>query len=963
LTDVRLPLSPEKWVKIRDIYDRLLNVPEAERIALAHTLCEGDTEIEAETWSLLSAHAKAGSFLHGPAAEALESIASKKFRRELCIGTVLATRFRILELLNTGGMGSVYEAFDSELQEVVALKTIRPEIASEAAIIDRFKQEVRQARQITHPNVCRVYDLFNHDLGPGDRIWFLTMQLLPGTTLLDHIRKNGPVPAKEAFVLVQQMVAGLTAAHQHGIIHRDFKSSNVMLVPDAEGSVQAVITDFGLALQTTAVGLMENSAGQGTPSYVAPEQWNKGVVAPAGDQYSLGVVMCEMLTGERPTTASRNEGSAPPARLPAGKSLDARWESAIRRCLEVNPANRFASLDDLLAAIDPGRVRRMVIRWTAAAAALSVLVALGFLIVKTANELPTLADLKQITPEMDFSVGASLSRDARTITYVSDRANPGNQDVWIQQLPDGPSRRLTTNPAVDEHPSVSPDGKTVAFESSRNHPGIYDVDVESGTERFLVPGGHEPQFSSVDRSIVYWTGDEYLVQPGSKIYRYDLNSGRSTRLAPERTDAADPVWNSDGQHILFVACGGRDSHFPACNDWWVTRSDGSPARNTGAKAILDAQQLHATGYFGGWQGSTAVFSALHGSSTGLWSIKIDPESGRVYGMAEQLLPGNDRDFIITSSLAGNSLAFCQMNPAMHIWRIDNATHAADAKTYRVTHDPEFDFDPSVSGDGNWLVFARGYSDDRKLYIADTSSRTERALNLPGSSKLAPILNQSGSSMAYEAVDNGVPSIYLADLKGGQRKLCTGCRYPTGWLQQPESLIYADEALSEIRAVDISGANARTILSIPGKSVGDGVWSAQNHFILYTVSTPDYLGQIFATRLQRGASQPEGQPIKITEQSEVSRKPAWSGDGRTIFYLSKRDGFWCVWGQRFDPGLGQLVGKPFPIRHFHDLKLSPMEIGKSEFNLSASGDSLYLNVVETGGTIWVGKLVHKSLLTK
>src|SRR5277367_3723406 len=89
LTDVRLPLSAEKWVKIRDIYDRLLSVPESERIALAHTLCEGDTEIEAETWSLLSAHARAGSFLHGPAAEALESIASKKSRRELIIGTVL----------------------------------------------------------------------------------------------------------------------------------------------------------------------------------------------------------------------------------------------------------------------------------------------------------------------------------------------------------------------------------------------------------------------------------------------------------------------------------------------------------------------------------------------------------------------------------------------------------------------------------------------------------------------------------------------------------------------------------------------------------------------------------------------------------------------------------------------------------------------------------------------------------
>jgi len=962
LTEVRSPLSPEKWAKIRDIYTRLLNVPEHERMALAQQLCEGDAQIESETWSLLSAHARAGSFLQKPAIAAFECPPDGISRGELSIGTVLSSRFQILTLLNTGGMGSVYEAFDSELQEVLALKTIRTEIASEPAIIERFKQEVRQARQITHPNVCRVYDLFNHDFGPGDRLWFLTMQLLAGPTLLDHLHKNGPVPIKQAFVLVEQMVAGLSAAHEHGIIHRDFKSSNVMLVPDTAESVRAVITDFGLAMQTTAADHPESAAGQGTPAYVAPEQWVKGIVAPAGDQYSLGVVMCEMLTGVRPAPPAEGEEPPQPARLPAGKTLDARWESAIRRCLEANPKDRFPSLQDLVAAIDPDRRRRLVLRWAAAAAALVMLAALGFMIARATNELPTLVDIKQITPGMDFSVGASLSHDAKTITYVSDRAESGNQDVWIQQLPDGPARRLTTNPAVDEHPTLSPDGKTVAFESSRDHPGIYITGLDGEEEKLLVPDGHEPQFSPIDRSIIYWTGDEYEVQPGSKIYRYDLNNDHPVPLVPEMMDAANPIWSSDGQHILFVGCGERSTQFPDCKDWWVTGRDGTHTHSTGTMTILNAQQLHPTGYFGGWQGNTVIFSALHNSSMGLWSIKIDPESGRASGMAEQLLPGNDRDFIITSSLAGNSLAFCQMNPAMHIWRIDNAIHPAGARAYKVTRDPEFDFGPSVSGDGRWLVFARGFSKDRKLYIENTSSGAERTLPAAGTSKLAPILNQSDTAVAYEAMDGEMPSIFLADLNGGQRKLCSGCRNPTGWLQ-PESLLHANEALSEIRAVDVSGGNERTILSIKGKSVRDAVWSAQNHFMLYTLSSPDFFGQIFAVRLQPGASRAEEQPIKITEQSDMSRKPVWSGDGRTIFYLSKRDGFWCVWGQGFDPDHGQIVGKPFPVHHFHDLKLSPMEISESEFNLSAFGDSLYMNVVETGGTIWVGRLAHKSLLTK
>ena len=163
-------------------------------------------------------------------------------------GKVVAGRFEIVRFLNCGGMGEVYEAWDSELREHIALKTIRPEIAANPAIIDRFKREVRQARVISHENVCRVYEVFSHAEGDGERVWFLTMELLKGQTLSERLQQRGPVREEEAIKLIDQMIAGLAAAHAHGIVHRDFKSSNVMLIPTEHEDIRVIITDFGLSL-------------------------------------------------------------------------------------------------------------------------------------------------------------------------------------------------------------------------------------------------------------------------------------------------------------------------------------------------------------------------------------------------------------------------------------------------------------------------------------------------------------------------------------------------------------------------------------------------------------------------------------------------------------------------------------------------------------------------------------------
>jgi len=226
-------------------------------------------------------------------------------------GDVLAQRFKIMRFLAQGGMGEVYEAEDLELGGRVALKTIRPEIATEPRIIQRFKREIALSRKVTHPNVCRIFDLFHHRMewGTGEaELSFLAMELLQGETLASKLRAVGRMTSAEALPIVEQMAAGLDAAHRAGVVHRDFKSANVVLVPAEEDGhhiegpgQRAVVTDFGLARSVDGgEGLSTGLGMVGTSAYMAPEQVEGGEVTPAADIYALGVVLYEMVTGVRP---------------------------------------------------------------------------------------------------------------------------------------------------------------------------------------------------------------------------------------------------------------------------------------------------------------------------------------------------------------------------------------------------------------------------------------------------------------------------------------------------------------------------------------------------------------------------------------------------------------------------------------------------------------------------------------
>ena len=347
-------MNADRWKKIESLFASALERDPADRARFLDRECGADTDLRKEVEELLAHEQPTGrfapTFVHDAAKLFSKQESATATDSRFIPGTLLAERYRIVGMLGRGGMGEVYRADDLKLGQAVALKFLPENLAGDKAMLARFHKEVRVARQISHPNICRVFDI-----GEVHGHHFLSMEYIDGEDLASLLRRIGRLPSDKAVEIARQLCAGLAAAHEEGVLHRDLKPANVMI--DGRGKTR--LTDFGLA------GLADDFHGHevraGTPAYMAPEQLSGKEVTVKSDIYSLGLVLYEIFTGKKAFDAATleeliklRESSTPPSISSYVKEIDPLVERVILRCLERDPRDRPSSVTQVAAALPGG---------------------------------------------------------------------------------------------------------------------------------------------------------------------------------------------------------------------------------------------------------------------------------------------------------------------------------------------------------------------------------------------------------------------------------------------------------------------------------------------------------------------------------------------------------------------------------------------------------------------------------
>jgi tetratricopeptide (TPR) repeat protein len=402
-----------------NLVDLALAQPPGEREAYLRSACAGDFPLFDQVWHYVRWEERMAGFLLEP----LYSVESAELAFDP--GELLDGRFRIMRQVGEGGMGVVYEAADEKLGRRIAVK------CAKSGFRKRLPPEVRHASEISHPNVCKIFEIHTAKTDRGE-IDFFTMEFLEGETLTERLR-SGKLPEPEARAIARQLSAGLAAAHRSQVIHGDLKSNNVILTKEATGGLRAVITDFGLASRTIRGGGPANRSASGvsggTPDYMAPELWKGGKASAASDIYALGVICYEMLSGMR-----LDQPDAPWERRLSRKAprVHPKWDRVIARCLEAEPSRRYRSPEEVGEALAP----RSRTTWLAAAAAVALAAVTGLATYRSSAVPPRIVRLALLP----FQTGAgtsALGKSLRDETVERLHKVKGSREMRLDVIPPG----------------------------------------------------------------------------------------------------------------------------------------------------------------------------------------------------------------------------------------------------------------------------------------------------------------------------------------------------------------------------------------------------------------------------------------------------------------------------------------------------------------------------------------------
>jgi serine/threonine protein kinase/Tol biopolymer transport system component len=890
------------------------------------------------------------------------------------IGKVIS-HYRIIEKLGGGGMGVVYKAEDTRLRRAVALKFLNDDLSRDRRALERFEREAQAASALNHPGICIV-----HEIDSAEGMHFIAMEYVAGETL---DRLIGRMPLKDAIDYAVQISDALAKAHAAGIIHRDIKPSNIIVT----GEGRAKVLDFGLAklverrrdsdelsTQSTMTPPLTGE-GQivGTIAYMSPEQAGGGQVDARSDVFSFGAMLYEMATARRPFAGQTGQAlladiltkdPAPPGSIIGGLPFE--FERAVLRCLRKDPQRRWQTmadlkvvLQDLKDELDSGKISapavapaRPVPRMRRLAGALwivallAVAAAAGWWFSRS-KPAPVNYEMKHLTFDGESAFSPAISPDGNWIVYASDRDRTGSIGLYLRQIGARQSVRWTSQASAEWFPCFSPDGLKIVYRSERDGGGLYVRDVQGGAERPLVGGGQMPVFSPDGATIAYLVPAALTSE--AKLFLISAGGGAPRRLLQDlvaiRTNPAiyqSPIWSPDGTNILLV---GRRAGDPKTNGWWI-----APVAGGDAEAIkgAPAQEKWLARCVLIWRGDHIYYedqNQFNGST--VFRACVLPRPWRVVGTPEKIISYAGLSLNASTSTGGR-MVFASHSVLQNIWsaRLLDGKGTTSGQLERVTTDSNGKRRLTIAADGSKLAYTSYGPPEQgnvEVHIRDIGTGSESP-PIAGSGEypyLDPVLSSDGSKVTYRDQQEGKLVTYVTESGSSSvHEICEGCVVHAFFPGSTEVLVQFENRLVRQR---LDGSGQAQLIEIP--SMASVALSPDGNRLAFTQARRDGMAALYLADIRQSPGTQDSWKL-VAEDRNYLGSPAWSPDGRRLYYVSQRDGSPCVWVQSIGPD-GRIDGDAVPALHLHSGNgvFGPMT------GIGVTTDRLFLLLSEFKGDVW------------